>query len=201
MPNWSNRPPKDPRGTALPIIRTPAGRPLVAIVTSESLLGCATHWYKGRTVPCSAPSCDACLDGFSWRWHGYVGVFNFETHKHYILELTAQACDPLVAYQDHYGTLRGCLIEATRVPKKFNGRVTIRCKPGDLEKHKLPPAPNLENSLAVLWNLPLPEVEIDSRAPNPDTNRFSDSTEDSKDPEQLMSGLSFKGNSPAKTSN
>ena len=63
MPHFSSNVPVDPRGPAYPIVRTPISRPLVAIVTSPNLVGCYTHYWKGRTIPCEGPECPLCMAG------------------------------------------------------------------------------------------------------------------------------------------
>lgn len=63
MPTFSSDVPRDPRGPAFPIIRTPASRPLTAIITSPNLVGCYTHYFKGRTTPCEGADCQLCLQG------------------------------------------------------------------------------------------------------------------------------------------
>lgn len=52
MINWTNVAPPEPRGPALPIRRTPAYKALIATCTSKDLIGCYTHFYKGKTMPC-----------------------------------------------------------------------------------------------------------------------------------------------------
>lgn len=185
MPVYSNTPPADPRGRPLPIRRTPAARPLVVVITSEDLVGCFTHYYGGRTVPCEAPDCPACQDQTPYRWHAYIGVLETRTHEHVLLELTAQATDPLIAYRARHGTLRGCLIEATRAHNRQNGRVVLRCKPADLQQINLPPPPSIERALSILWNLPIPGIPLrsaprraglDSTTPTGDTPTHAAST-------------------------
>lgn len=63
MPTFSSDVPIDPRGPAFPIVRTPISRPLTAIVTSPNLVGCYTHYFKGRTIPCEGSGCRLCMEG------------------------------------------------------------------------------------------------------------------------------------------
>ena len=179
MPRFSNQPPADPRGPGFTIYRTPANQPLTGIVTCEDLLGCSTHWYGNRTTPCEAPDCDACRAQVPWRWHGYLTALNVKTHEHFLFEMTAQAADHFVAYRASHGTLRGCLFQATRFHRRTNGRVDIYCKPANLQEVSLPTAPDLRKVLSVLWNLPVPEVNVNRKTPGlsvitPDRKRSGD---------------------------
>lgn len=176
MPIWSQDPPTDPRGPALPIRRTPAGRPLLAIVTSENLIGCYTHFHKGKTVPCEGRAftdaagphpthCEACHDGIPYRWHSYLSAVDQKDGLHIIFECTAQATEAFTTYRDHHHTVRGCLFEACRLNARPNGRVIIRCKPADLTKHRLPHGPDLTQCMAIIWSLPIDAVDTQRTDP------------------------------------
>lgn len=159
MPAFTNAPPPDAAGPSLPLLRTPAARPLEAICTSHDLIGCYTHFWHGHTVPCEGPDCQAHAEGIPYRWHAYLSAFRPSDGLHFLFESTAQASENLVLYRKANGTLRGCVFKAARHNMKPNGRVSIRTRPADLSKLHLPKAPNLELVLAVLWNLPSTNVE------------------------------------------
>lgn len=160
MPTWSTDVPKRHRGPAFPIRRTPTSRPIVAIVTSDDLIGTDTHFWGGHTVPCEAPECDACQNGVPYRWHGYLAAIDTKSHLHFIFEMTAQAAENFKDFLTAHGTLRGCLFEAKRLKAAINSRVCIRCKPADLREQHLPTAPDLRKCMAIIWNLPDPDVAI-----------------------------------------
>jgi hypothetical protein len=153
MPRFSNAPPADQKEFALPIMRTPAHGKFQAIVTSEDLLGCNTHWWGGRTVPCEAPDCEACREGSPYRWHAYCSAFIPKTAIHVLFECTAQASETLVQYRVAHGTLRGCLIDAYRWRSAPNGRVIIRATPAAQPPDTLPKPPDLLKVLTVIWQL------------------------------------------------
>jgi len=60
MPTFTDQVPDNPKGQSLPIMRTPTWKPLVAIVTSNNLLGTHTHFWKGKTMPCEGNACGYC---------------------------------------------------------------------------------------------------------------------------------------------
>ncbi len=159
MPNFTNTPPVDPRGVGLPLRRCPSMGAICGIVTSSDLIGCPTHFFGGRTVPCEQNDCEPCLNGIPWRWHSYCSCWSPENKIHFLFENTARASEPFVQYRDAHVSLRGCLFRAHRNNNRPNGRVYIETKPADLEKLALPEAPNLENVLSIIWNLPLPTLE------------------------------------------
>jgi len=161
MFQFSTRPPEDPRGNSLPLLRCPTNRPIRGIITTEQLFGCRTHFYHGRTLPCDDTNCPACDEGMPWRWHGYVGLFSVSTHRHVIFETTAKAAEPLTKYYQAYEGLRGCQLSAQRASTSPNSRVVITTAPADLEKISLPPAPNLLEALCIIWNIELPAIVVD----------------------------------------
>lgn len=159
MPNWLNHPPEDDCCCPYRIRRTPCGGYLQGIVLSDDLLGCNTHFYRGRTMPCEAPNCSACIEGVAWRYHSYLACVQYDTNVAFVLELTAQASDSFLTYKKTHGTLRGCLFRAQRATPRPNGRVLIQTKPADLSSRALPDAPDLIKLLCHIWNIPSPEMK------------------------------------------
>ena len=183
MPQFSTDPPQDPRGHGLPLKRCPTYSAITAIVTSTNLVGCPTHFYGGRTVPCEEKECEPCLNGVPWRWHAYCSAWSPTNKIHFLFESTRRACDPFIQYRDAHGLLRGCLFKAQRMNGRPNARVYIETKPADLEKVTLPTAPDLELVLSIIWNIPLPslttgdsqrkmpQVRVDQTTPSKQTLR------------------------------
>lgn len=159
MPKYSTTPPADSSGVALPIQRTPAARALKAIVTSDDLLGCNTHFWHGHTVPCDPPDCEPCKDCVPYRWHAYCTAFVPNTSLHFLFECTAAAAEQFVQYRRAYGTLRGCQFTAYRWRNAPNGRVIIKTEQTGLSNNALPKPPELEHVLAILWQLPDKNIE------------------------------------------
>lgn len=154
---FTSAPPDDPRGNGLPLMRTHRTRPTIAVVTCQNVLGCNTHFWGGRTVPCDATDCEACSNGAPWRWHGYVSAFDHRTRLHFLFETTARAAEPFKEWFEKYGTLRGAKFEAVRHQQRANGRVNIRLKSVDAIEFPIPAEPNILAALAIIWNIPLPD--------------------------------------------
>jgi len=164
MPQFSNEAPPESTRPGFRLIRTPAQRSVVAIVTCDDLVGCPTHFYRNRTLPCEAPNCEPCNTGHAWRWHGYVSCVDQSSHEHILFEMTAQASDAFRDYRKEHNTLRGCLFKASRVSFRYNGRVVIRCKPADLAGVTLPGPPNIPVMLCHIWNIPTPDVKTNGKS-------------------------------------
>lgn len=163
MHNFSHEPPIDTRGNSLQLKRCPTGRELTGIITCSDMVGTATHFYHGRTLPCDSDNCAACSDGMPWRWHAYVSLWGPKVKQHILFEMTARACEPLKAYREANGTLRGCVLIAKRVNSSPNARVLIHTSVADLELNPIPAEPNLLSALSILWNIELPAIALDGR--------------------------------------
>ena len=161
--NWSPTIPRDPRGQAFPLKRTPANGKLVAAITCENLIGCDTHFFNGHTMPCERPGCTACEKAMPFRWHGYVSAVEANTSLHFIFEFTAQAADTFDQYRQAHGTLRGCRFEARRLASRPNGRVLLNCRPLDLQQHTLPQPPAIQTCMEIIWNLPTGQVNTNQK--------------------------------------
>jgi len=155
MPTFTNEPPDMPNGYVFRIVRTPANSVLQAAITCDDAVGCETHFANNRTVPCEGPdACDLCTEGYSRRWHGYVSAVLHPSLEHVLFEFTAQASDTFKNYRLLHNTLRACLFKASRPSKRPNGRVIIHTSPGDEQRIRIPPPPDIRKILCHIWNVP-----------------------------------------------
>lgn len=166
MPLFSSEPPADPRGQSLELKRCPPGAPLGGIITCHDVVGCPTHFWGGRTVPHEETDCEPCQEGIKWLWHGYVSVYHAKLKHHFLFEMTARCSEPLKEYRKANPSLRGCCIVAQRPSGKPNGRVYLKTKALDLNGVYLPPPPQIEKVLAMIWNLPAPDVTVKGTCKN-----------------------------------
>ncbi len=136
---------------------------MTAAITSDDLIGTDTHFFKGHTVPCTRPDCEAHDEGIPFRWHGYIAALNKQDRLHFIFEFTAQAADSLDQYRLAHGTLRGCEFNAIRLHGRFNGRVILTCHPLDQQKVNLPRAPDVAACMAIIWGIPAGQIETNRK--------------------------------------
>lgn len=154
MPQWTTGPPNKPDGYTLRILRTPAEKPITAIVTTTDVLGCNTHYVNHRTQPCEgSETCPFCAEGHSWRWHGYLAAMLTDSLEHILFEFTATASLTFANYQQLHTTMRGCLFKATRPSRRSNGRVVIQARPADEQRTRLPEPPDVKAVLCHIWNI------------------------------------------------
>jgi len=152
-PAWQDEPPPQTEFAGIRLIRTPPGRELVGVITSDHITGCPTHYVHRRTTPCTGTSCTHCLDGLQPRWHGYLSIRSMYSETQYVLELTALAAAPIQEYLRRHGTLRGARLHAKRVGDKPNSPVQTTVSPNDTDLRTLAPEVHMRRYLATLWSL------------------------------------------------
>lgn len=173
MPAFSNQLPTQQKHMGYDIKRTPAASPLRAIVTSDDILVCNTHFWHGRTLPCermqtdaagnvTAGDCQPCNDAMPYRTHVYVSAFDGKTHEHFIFECTSNAAKAFAEHRAAAGTLRGCGFQASRPKCGKNSKVIIELIATNPARLQLPEAPNLIKALCVIWRLPNPDLRLTS---------------------------------------
>lgn len=162
MLEFSPHPPLDSCRYVMRVLRTPTRGKLRLTVTSNTLLGTPTHWYTGRTLPCTGQDCEACQAGSSTRWHGYLAAYDPETQEHLLFEFTKKAALAFAAYRQRHNTLRGCEFLASRNAPKPNAQLVLRFKQSDIPDADLPQSPNLPAILCHLWGIPITECKINT---------------------------------------
>lgn len=160
MLDFHTSPPHEATRSAFRLLRTPAKGKLQLLITCDQLLGCFTHFFAGRTTPCTGEACEACHAGASARWHGYVSAIEQKTNEQVVFECTAAAAEAFGAYRAKHGTLRGCDCIASRVAPRPNARVRLQMRPLDLTGRDLPKPINLRLALCHIWGIPANETNV-----------------------------------------
>ncbi len=161
MPTFKNTLPANSETKGYDLHRTPPDKPLKGLITSHNLIGCYTHWWGGRTVPCEDSGCEACKNNTPSRWHCYLSICEAGSRDHFIFECTSKAAKPLEEWYAANGTLRGVMLHAHRPKRRRNARVEIILKPFDIGGTILPEPPDLPRAMAVIWQIPGSSVKVE----------------------------------------
>ncbi len=161
MPIWSNSIPEKTKQCGYDLRRTPADKPIKGLITCNAVIGCYTHWWGGRTVPCEGKTCEACKANTPARWHCYLSILESGTRDHFIFECTGKAANPLIEWLSTEPTLRGVLLYAHRPKRRRNSRVEIILTPRDNRDTIIPTAPDLVQAMSVIWQLPGTALKTD----------------------------------------
>lgn len=143
--------------------RTPQRAKLDAWIVSETPLGVWTHYFGGKTMPCSGDSCKACQDDRSPRKHWYLACIEKNTGDRFLLELTDRGADGVIEAAANGASLRGRHIRTWRINSRPNGAVESNIG-APLPAHiKLPPQPDIRECLITIWG-------VDARAADADAD-------------------------------
>jgi hypothetical protein len=148
---FSRRPDPTHVSVRYDIVRTPPKGSIKGIILARELTGATTHYWHGRTLPCSGPNCPACQENTPARWYGYVPLMSKATNRIVIFELTSSATPAVDTFLGTYKTLRGARLEAFRIPQRSNGRVVIELQPPADPDEDLPNSPDIEGPLLAMW--------------------------------------------------
>ena len=148
----ARRPSKEEGRIIYPLIRCGTKPFQGAVILSHDIVGCYTHYWCRRTIPCRKDGCPACEKGYSARWHGWVFVQSRKTASKGIFEFTAGASAGLDKYFKEHRTLRGAIINAWREPAKANGRLVIQLEESKMDASVLPKAIKILPILMRMWH-------------------------------------------------
>jgi len=159
-PIFFTDPTEIPKRDTAELIRTPANKPLRAIITSDKIIASPTHYESRRTIPCGGPgNCRLCERGLPWRLHGYLSILNYDNLAHQILEVPAKTYDAIAQWYKQFGTIRGLYIELSRPNQKPNGSIHAIIKKPTSQPPSLPDPLPVQWLLCKIWNVPLPPDE------------------------------------------
>lgn len=151
---WDHEPPAHERQVVWKIERCPPGaKGAYAIVLSHRLVGTHTHYYGGRTRPCTGENCTVCEKGHQPRWKGYLACTDKLLQKRLIIEIPARACSTIDEWFCQRRTLRGSIVGLKRIGDKANSRVLATMMDGLVTKETLPEAPNVQKILLRMWEV------------------------------------------------
>jgi hypothetical protein len=171
---------------ALPLVRTPPRGILRLMATGHELTGTYIHWYAGRSQPCRGDQCKACLEGTPARWMAYLPGRIADGPRHAIVEIPRLAAQIIQDWQQENGSLRGAILEFTRLSKRPNGRVSVSVARPDTERDDLPPPPDMPRCLATLWQVKLADFESGPRTnAGAELRVDADSAADEADPTHI----------------
>ena len=151
----------------MPLVRAPVNGKLAGLITAAQPVFAPTHWFGGRTVPCTEPECTACNEHRPTRWHAYITIWTPQTNTQILLELPEAASHRLSELSDVHGKLRGGRLAVFRNGNRQNSRVIINFWPNDATQYRLPKEPNIRNILEHIWQLDRQPQKINGQPARP----------------------------------
>jgi len=158
-PNWSPRPNDADLPVGIPLLRIPQHGTGFQVVVSREIVGVDTHYFKGRTLPCTMPVCPACMEFSPKRWHGYLYVMSAKKLTIAAVELTAGCAQQIDRAVQNFGSLYKLIIQGTRQKQRANGKIEISASglfTGAIPELRIPPIKEL---LKRIWSGGFKHVE------------------------------------------
>lgn len=151
-PIWTDRPPTDGLPPALDLKRTGTA-PTTGICLSLRPIGCEVHFWRGHTRPCLGPIlCEACHDGQSRRWKGYIALYDPLSRHVWIHEFTTNAYAGLSEALDNFRDLRGHWIKFKRSRPTPNAPLVSEVHSKKEPSETIPPEPDIKKILNRIWD-------------------------------------------------
>lgn len=150
---FTDRPPSREKPKPLTLVRTPPAGKLIGHITCDTPVAAKTHYYGGRTMPCTGDLCRACEDKRGHRWHVYVTLFTAHDQRHVLHECTDDAGAPIYAWADAGNKLRGTRWVSYRTNSKANGPVQINLFAEATNSLFLPVAIDIKQVLCQIWKV------------------------------------------------
>lgn len=158
MDAWPSEPNRADQTIRMDLLRVQPQKPISGIITCRTQTGAYTHYWRGRTIKCVHPTCDACDAGRVARWYGFLSVWGSKTGRVALFEFTP-ACIPTIReYNEKFGTLRGAAIKLERRNWKTNSTVLMTLSPSPYDDSKIPPEPNIIAHLEHMWEIRTPPL-------------------------------------------
>lgn len=172
---WEQYPP-DAELAYYPVLSPQGQRPLRAIILASPLIGCYTHWWTDRTVPCLGPSdqwpCPGCQRHLERRWKGYLACYEPGLSRSILMEVTANSARLRPELLDPAQNLRGSILELHRLPGRKNAPVEAKLLIGT-HRGTLPAPFDVKAALLRLWGadpyLGSPGVDLAALPPPDET--------------------------------
>lgn len=153
METWTARPNRDDKRAACPLLRARPGQTIKGIITSPDAVGAYTHYWRGRTTLCLYPNCEPCSISRAARWYGFLHLWNPDSNKTAIAEITPSCTLALDEWLAKFGTLRGAKATIARANGKINSRVDLTLAAGSYAPENLPHPIDLQAQLCRMWEI------------------------------------------------
>lgn len=149
---YDDAPPK--AGPALFVKRLKGEEALTVCILGDHVFGIWAHWSGKKSEPhyTDAKSCPGCQAAKAKRWKGYLHVYDYNTNREIILELTPASAHQLRMQLGRETGMRGERIRVVR-SKGDNGRLTITVLATTPNPETLPKEKDPRPVILKLWGV------------------------------------------------
>lgn len=123
------------------------------ILLGHEFLWHELHYWRRRTIPHWPTNCEPCEHHCQVRERGYIAVCSKFKTTVMILEVTDNCGDVIKDLADARVTLRGCVVNMSRLEKRDNGKLTMHPEGNQVDSSLIPEAPDVAEVLRRIWGL------------------------------------------------
>lgn len=138
---------------SIELVRCPAKGGNSAIILTDQAYWIDTHYWRGKTQPCTGPVCPGCRANAPIRELGYIAIMHPRDHVIKILQITHQAWHAMQSYLVIARTMRGATITQIRPDGRKNGRVKTTVSATKITIENLPEAPDVRSIMEQIWEI------------------------------------------------
>jgi hypothetical protein len=111
------------------------------------------HYWRKRSVPHFKENCEPCEYHNPIRVRGYIAVAGKLETKVLILEVTDYCKDAIRELASDRTTLRGCIVNLSRLEKKDNGKLTLHSDGKTVDASLIPENIDVAQCLRRIWGM------------------------------------------------
>ncbi|GAH09165.1 unnamed protein product [marine sediment metagenome] len=148
---FTDSPQIQPKMRKYDILRVPPNGTRNAVILSHYFAWTPLHYWRRRSTPCLGEGCEACEHGEAPRPKGYAAVAAKNKTKVWLLEVTENCAEAIVAEMELRTTLRGAVVNLSRLDQRANGKLTIEFAGKSIDATLIPAAPDVEEVLRRIW--------------------------------------------------
>jgi len=138
---------------SIELVRCPSKGSNSSIVLTTKAFWHDTHYWRGKTQPCTGTHCAACRANAPIRELGFIAIMSPKDHRTKILQITSQAWHACEAYILLHGSLRGATIKQERPDGRKNGRVKTSIVSTSVAVENLPEPPDVRSIMEQIWEV------------------------------------------------
>ena len=111
------------------------------------------HYWRRRTIPHFDDGCEPCEYHCPIRERGYIAVAGKMEVNVLILEVTDNCKEAIRDLAGGRPTLRGCIVNLSRLDKRDNGKLTLHADGKQVDASLIPESPDVAECLRRIWGM------------------------------------------------
>jgi hypothetical protein len=146
-------PSQSPKAKKYKLLRVPGRGIGNLVLLGNEFLWHDLHYWRRRTIPHFETNCEPCEYHCPIRERGYIAVAGKLETRVLILEVTDNCGDAVRELMAERKSLRGCIVNLSRLEKKDNGKLTLHSDGKQVDQSLIPDSPDVGECLRRIWGM------------------------------------------------